>query len=466
MDTKKLNYIFGKDSQGDTELQRAKTSKQIYVRSQDHLSFWNERATGRALTAFQAYTAFGIGALEEVLEYGSAIIAKSKEQPSATLISQRKGLGITIAELAKKTKLTQKEIEACEDQTVRSSIRLIEKMAIALGLDETRISFKASSGYDDSLAVRLKDLSKTQNLNSSSVLALSEASWVIRTQHRLACDLEEHVQFRNKFEPSDTYGDASYPAWQHGYYLAQKTREILGYDPSEPILSLRTVCDDLGIPLLHAKLSAMHAGATVVSDEVRGIIVNTDGRNRNVWIQRATIAHELGHLLWDPDERLKRVRVDTYAELDQLYVNRESKDFVEARANAFAIAFLAPLAAVKSEFSLYSNFQDGVRAVMEKFGISYTAAKYQIWNATERACDIKKLTVVNSDATDEWSGREAYTDDFFPIETTDLIRRGKFSALVVRSEVRGIITEDTASTYLQTDVAVYREKRDSILSLF
>lgn len=466
MSKDKLDYIFGKDSVGATEIDRARSSKQIYVRGQDHLSFWNKNAAGRSLTTYQAYVAFGINALQEVADHGSAIIVQSKEEPAKSLITQRKALGITVAQLSTKTGLSSEEIESCEDQTIRSPIRLIEKMAIALGLDETRISFQPTYGYEDRFAVRLKDLSHTQSLSASAVLALSEASWVIRTQDRLAHDLGQMPTLKDEFIPSDNYGTSGYPAWEHGYYLARKTREILGYKENEPIESLRVVCDDLGIPLLHAKLSSLHAGATIVSHNVRGIVVNTEGRNKNVWIQRATVAHELGHLLWDPDEKLKRVRVDTYDELENLYINRDTKDFVEARANAFAIAFLAPLAAVKTEFLRHTDSKIGVRSVMEKFGISYTAAKYQIWNATERECVLTELNVKDVEPTDEWVGREAYTDDFFPIDSTEIIRRGKFCGLVVKSEMKKLITEDTASTYLQSDVLTYREKRQLIHDLF
>ena len=461
-----LDYIFGDDSTGVTELGRAKSSKQIYVRGQDHLSFWNKNAVGRSLTTYQAYTAFGIDILKEVADHGSAIITQSKEEPAKSLITQRKALGITIAQLSTKTGLRPEEIEACEDQTIRSPIRVIEKIAIALGLDEAKISFQPTYGYEDTFAVRLKDLSKTQALSPSSVLALCEASWVIRTQCKLASELGKTSKLKCKFAPSDNYGDSLYPAWEHGYYLAQKTRDLLGYTPNEPIESLREVCDDLEIPLLHAKLSSLHAGATIVTHDVRGIVVNTEGRNKNVWIQRATIAHELGHLLWDPDEKLKRIRVDTYDEIDDFYIDRDAKDFVEARANAFAIAFLAPLAAVKKEFLRHTHYPTGVRSIMDKFGVSYTAAKYQIWNAIERKCELAELSVADVEPTYEWVGREGYTDDFFPLESTELIRRGKFSGLVVESEMKKLITEDTASSYLQSSISDYIEKRQLVFDLF
>jgi Zn-dependent peptidase ImmA (M78 family) len=465
MKIENFDYIFGENSTGETEVERARTSTNLYVRSQDHLAFWSPKSTGRILTAFQALEAFGVETLEEVLEHGSAIIACATDQPAATLRSQREALGISIADLAKRTGLGQADIQACEDQTKRSPIRSIERVASSLGLDDRLVSFYPGAGGDGALAVRLKSLG-SQSLNSNAVLALSEAAWVIRTQSRIERNLGNDQAIDARFRPSDMYGDASYPAWRHGYYLAKKTREILNLTDEEPINSLRDVCESLGIPLLHTELPRAHAGATVASDGARGIVVNTTGFNQNVWVQRATIAHELGHLLWDPDEKLQKVRVDTYAELEDLGTDRTPQDFVEARANAFAIAFLAPLTPVKIEYSKHSDSRSGMRAVMEKFGISYTAAKYQIWNAFDRGIDFEGLCVDDVEPTVDWNGREAFTDDYFPIRSTTTIRRGRFAGLVVKSESQGLISEDTACTYLQTDLDSYRRARANIASLY
>ncbi len=80
--------------------------------------------------------------------------------------------------------------------------------------------------------------------------------------------------------------------------------------------------------------------------------INTQGLNGNVWVRRFTMAHELGHLLWDPDQRLQSLRVDTYRDLEEDPVQRPGLDPVEARANAFAIELLAPQEYVLKVFDL------------------------------------------------------------------------------------------------------------------
>ena len=79
--------------------------------------------------------------------------------------------------------------------------------------------------------------------------------------------------------------------------------------------------DTLCIPVIQAELSQKRiAGATIsVTDGVetwRGIVLNLKGANENPLVRRATLAHEIAHLLFDPDEYLDTVRVDTYEALN------------------------------------------------------------------------------------------------------------------------------------------------------
>ena len=102
----------------------------------------------------------------------------------------------------------------------------------------------------------------------------------------------------------------------------------------------------LGIPIIQAPIDENIAGATIASTdesgkEMRGIVLNILGANENVWVRRATLSHELGHLLYDPSPRLEKLKIDSY-EQGEIDPQMQNTDFVEQRANAFAIAFLAP----------------------------------------------------------------------------------------------------------------------------
>jgi hypothetical protein len=59
LDRDVLRAIFGHESTGATPLERARSSKRLFVRSQDHLAFHKPTATGRQLSAFEALDIFG-----------------------------------------------------------------------------------------------------------------------------------------------------------------------------------------------------------------------------------------------------------------------------------------------------------------------------------------------------------------------------------------------------------------------
>lgn len=468
MTNDRLDYIFGESSRGDSAVERARTSDFEFVRSQDHLSLAKPTATGRRITAIEAFDAYGLDVLAEVQDRGSAILPVSAEEPAATLRLRRLALGLSKQEVARMTRLSIEQIDDCESADTRSPIRDLEQLASALGLDERLISVVAGASGDKSLAVRLKAMKGIEGtkLSAKMVLVLTESAWVIRVQQRMRRLLNREINLPAKFVPNDNYGNRNYPAWQQGYYLAQITRQILGISDSGPIESLREICQRLGIPVLQTAMEARYAGATVSTDDTRGIVVNTVGHNQNVWVRRATIAHELGHLLWDPKQRLDQVVVDKYEDLDSLDVHHSSQpsDFVEARANAFAIAFLAPPAAVENVYANAGGGVDGLRAVMVTFGISFTAARFHIQNLNF-ASTIEQ-GFVDTEPTDEWRGREAYTDDFFPLQSTSSLRRGEFSSLVAQAQLMGLISVDTASTYLGTSSDQYARRAELIASLF
>jgi hypothetical protein len=296
-----------------------------------------------------------------------------------------------------------------------------------------------------------------------AVLSFAEAAWIIQTQDRLRALLGLRMDLHDRFLPSDNYGAPGYPAWQHGIYLAQRTRDLLGLSPTAPILSMRALCESLQLPLVQMSLgSARLAGAAISSSGRRGIVINVDGDNANVWVRRATIAHELGHLLWDPEPRLRELTVDSY---EALGAAERQSDHVEARANAFAISFLAPPAAVRAELRRHPHLADGVRAVMTHFGISYTAACYHIQNVTEQP--LPAALSVEATPDTPWEGRESFTADYFPLSETPLQRRGAFAGLVCHAEQRGLISTDTACQYLgEVREEAYLRARAAILGLF
>ena len=294
-----------------------------------------------------------------------------------------------------------------------------------------------------------------------TALRFAEAASIIRVQVRLqewlGIETEQHL-----FTTSNFYGSYETQTWKVGYNLADEARSQLGLGES-PIFSMRELVENrLGIPVVQVDLGQQIAGATIVTHndegrEVRGILLNSAGENENVWIRRTTLAHELGHLLFDPNEHLENVRVDPY---DQSEADPEIQDFdqVEQRANAFAIALLAPLNQVRSIASIPFS-KASVVDVMHTFGLSQTAARYHIFNAHYRQHELPQF-VIQETPEDELKVAENFTTDFFPLQSTPIQRRGKFADLVVRAYTEKYISRDTASLYLQcTRRRIFRESR-------
>lgn len=449
-------------------MKAAAQSAARFVRDQDHVAFFTDGATGRVFTAVEALRSFGLEKLHEAWEYGAAVIVSDREEPGASIRQQRETLGLSREKLAGAAGISESLLERIESGRSRESIHVIERLAQHLALDDTALSRIRGANANRQLAFRLKEYSSGGGtLSPAAVLSLSGASWIARTEARLADILGRGRQRWQSFTPSDDVGDRYRPTWKVGYELARQARRSLGLREQDPIASMRDLVSQLDVVLVQAELPPSVAGATVAVDAQRAIVVNTKGANSNPWIRRATVAHELGHLLWDPSERLNHLKVDQYGELDVDY-SREA-DRIEARANAFAIAFLAPPDAVISTFGSFGDPRDGLRSVMESFGISVTAARHHIANShNSQGVPLRydMLSVpCDSAATEAWVVAENMTIDWFPIQTTPTSRRGSFAARVVDAERRGLISSSTAATYLVSDIETYESLRPALIDV-
>ena len=210
----------------------------------------------------------------------------------------------------------------------------------------------------------------------------------------------------------------------------------------------------LGIPIIQVALPNRIAGATISSHGQRGIVLNTAGANSNVWIRRTTIAHELAHILFDPEQQLSNVRVDSY---DETARNAEhggpSPDSVEQRANAFAVEFLAPRTAVKSIVpSPAQGSPASMERVMSDFGIGRAAARFHVGNAWWGQAEHPPERDISAEPTDEQRSAEDFTLDYFQPKSAPEQRRGRFAVLTAEAIDTGLLTIDTGAQYLACSV--------------
>lgn len=463
-----LEAVFGDDSSGDTPEERAKTSSRIFVRSQAQVAFDNTAAKGRRLTAIEALNAFGWGIIANLAFRPAAPIVCAEGEPGYTIKKRRESMGLTINDVARALGISTSILERLESAAQIVPIRVIENVARLLALDETYLSVQAGADSDPGLGVRLREMigSASQDVthfSSSMVLGLSEAAWVIKKQTSLQ---DTSVTYRRLgFVPDSNY---DYPAWRSGMRLAANAREKLKFSIDDPIPSLKDLVENrLGVPVIQAELSPRFAGATIANGKARGIVLNLKGHNENVWVRRNTLAHELCHLLYDSRQRLDQLVVDEFETLESdPFRSTRVKDVVEIRANAFAAEFLAPQQAVKKLFQSNASHSEGIEAVMNTYGISFTSAKWQIANALGVHPSTLDVSGVNVQPSAEWAGRENFTADYFPIIAVPVCRRGRFAYELIKAVDNGVITADTAASSLGCEESEFVSKIDSIRSLF
>ena len=201
---------------------------------------------------------------------------------------------------------------------------------------------------------------------------------------------------------------------------------------------------ELGVPVVYVDLPGAFAGATLATGEARGIVVNGLGGPELVWVRRMTMAHELGHFLWDPPEKLNRLIVDRRKDVEEDFTHRS--DPVEQRANAFAVEFLAPRDALAQVFVKANDQTSAVETVIQTYGIGRAASLFHLRNRLHGVTI--KPGPVSLQADTALVGREEVSLSIFDPPEVPLSRRGRFATLVGRAEKARLISTDTAGALL------------------
>jgi Zn-dependent peptidase ImmA (M78 family) len=448
-----LDAVFGPESSGDTPEDRARTSHRKFVRSQHQLTEYRPGATGRIFDATEALRLFGWSVLAELADRPASPILRDPKQPYQAIEQKLTELGVSLTRAARKQGWTDESIQRFQRRN-QVSFRDLEKLARSIDLeDEDQLGIKVDNIGDDQVAARLRTLRRSdpQRFSENTVLDLAESAWTIRKQIELASKIEAPERdaiTRLGFRPSDDYGSHQTPTYLVGYRLAQEARQRLGFAPDAAISSMKELVEvRLGIPVIQLDLFNDLAGATVSSRGRRGIVVNLQGENSDPLVRRMTVAHELGHFLWDPDYRLERVTVDKYVDLTRNVI-RGGKPLhtVERRANAFAIEFLAPRDAIRKLFEQVGRGARGLSAVMRTYGISRTAATMHLQNVIQEAiwADQERLDI--NEISGEWEGAETLAVPLFLPKSVPNSRRGRFAGYIVQALDKGLISRDTAAS--------------------
>ena len=454
--TSGLRFVFGSAIDGDAWDEAVRQCPWSFVRSRDQLAldYPKGRATGHKMTAWEAWAAYGRDVIDEAIENGGAVLRKAQATPETYLLNRCERLGIPWPTVAGMSGLSHEEAALGADSTLRIHIKSLGAAAFGLGLDERMLSYREDCGADSELTDRLSALQPQLGGNTSpsaelTTAALAEGVSVMRVQGMLEAWLGK-VSGATMFRTSGVYGVNAAAARQSGYRLAKDVRETLGLGV-EPIASMKDLVEEqLGIPIVPAELPDEVAGATVSSvdhtgKEFRGVFVNSVGLNEDVWVSRVTLARELGHALFDSRDRIGHIQVDHHLVGDG--EDTVGRDVIKQRADAFALAFLAPMEEVKRIAPLPVD-SNRVGLVMRKFGMCEAAARRRIESCYSG--EVQNVPMAPDGAKPEAQDIEAELtvrggNVLFPIKES---RRGKFAETVMDCFRGNLISDDTAGLYL------------------
>ncbi len=170
------------------------------------------------------------------------------------------------------------------------------------------------------------------------------------------------------------------PPWREGYDLGEAARARL-HPEQGPLWDVEGLLRGLGVHVARVPFSTPEIDAASVwqPEAVPVILLNKRSRRYgNPGAVRATLAHELCHLLHDAGEHDLTTQVSWGGRRAGSF-----QDAVEVRARAFAPAFLAPRGEVKAWFggqprALNSDDRAKVESLARYWGLSFEGA---VWHA-------------------------------------------------------------------------------------
>lgn len=230
--------------------------------------------------------------------------------------------------------------------------------------------------------------------------------------------------------------DLTDPEWQQGQEFAARAREALGLG-LDPIPSMKSLLEDrLRWALFFVtpdELSPALQGASTVTPRPAILVNLVEGRER-WWCTRVSLAHEMCHILYDSRTSARPYLISPQGELqgrrEWAIVDRFRG--LERRANAFAVHFLAPSAAIRTLVGRMSpDAERTIDAVCASFGISRTVAVRRLGHEYRISDDTQHQLIERGSDT-------AHAKTHPDAELVPGLRRGRLEALVDRALLAGV----------------------------
>jgi Zn-dependent peptidase ImmA (M78 family) len=285
--------------------------------------------------------------------------------------------GLATAELAARIERDVDIIERLEAGQPGVTTTQLDAIAAALGIDSGALR-RGEEIERPVPSVFLLHHQEMQDFRDEDLAILDDAI----EQARDLCALGRVLRELDATWPGATFKrsaaphDASDAAARHGYQLATELRRRL-QRATEPLRDLRAVAEEeLAVVVLRRRLSTRGACAVKAGDAA-AIVLNGSAHQFDART-RAAIAHELCHVLHDPDREGVHVVLDL--ETDR---NAHAN---EQRARGFAAELLLPRAGLNGLFGVPRDVREQAAAVemvtgaMDHFGASWQITANHLCN--------------------------------------------------------------------------------------
>jgi hypothetical protein len=269
-------------------------------------------------------------------------------------------------------------------------------------------------------------------LSPRDVFLLARAAELARTGGWLTQLLKKEVRLARHRGVSAIRPDVE--PWEQGYSLAAVARDRLA-PGREPVSSVQDLMEELGVHVAFVELSAHIAAAALFEPGAIPVVLlnRHSNRVRSPLSRRASLAHELCHLLHDGGERdLLTVTVRA----------AQDPDPFEQRANGFAPAFLAHPESIRAEHGdsfrverTEAELKEAVVRLSLRWGFAPVGA---VWHARNcgllSAADAERLNLepwpeLKAPSFEAAPSRRELPDD---VDTDDLVD-GHYSDLVAQA---------------------------------
>jgi len=285
------------------------------------------------------------------------------------LRTARERARLTVEELARWARVAPDELRRAEDGDARLTAPELDQCARVFGLRLEDLLAGEAGNAPMTLLLRASDapFDFRSVLTSEIDFALGEFQRVVRDIHEVELALGDPISSL----PTIVAGPVP-PGKHEGEYRAERVRLELGLG-DDPISSVRDLVRRLGVAVISVTSEQVDTsldGACTRAPRPAILINLLEEGATWPWRARVTLAHELGHLLFDMASRERQVLVSPSGKTLPGGI-----DHLEQIARAFAACLLVPTAGVRGTVAGRDpTSEDAITAVGRTYGVGRTLA--------------------------------------------------------------------------------------------